>query len=121
MQKRSVIIKVAIGLCISLCACAIKKKPEITGKDKRYKALLVRQTGVDSNWGYIVLCNDRQFIRQFTVPALAGNQPFASKEAAASVAGLVLQKLKRGRLPGINKHELDSLGILKLSDEQQKN
>jgi len=64
-------------------------------------------------WGYQVFQDSTLFIDQRTIPAIEGLVPFASKEDATAVAGLVVSKLRENStdLPSISLNELDSLEI----------
>ena len=89
-------------------------------KEPLYKVMLAQRNEQDSAWGYIILHNNRQMIRQFAIPAMDGNKAFDSKQQAAAVGELVAEKLNHAQRPGISKHELDSLGITQLTHATQE-
>jgi hypothetical protein len=62
-------------------------------------------------WGYQLKKDDKIFIRQEQIPAIAGNYAFASKSDAEKTGRLVLQKLKEKRHPAVSAREIDSLKI----------
>ena len=62
-------------------------------------------------WGYDVLMNDTLFIRQEQMPAVQGTKGFRSEEDAATVANLVIERMKTKKLPTIYLRDLDSLKI----------
>lgn len=54
------------------------------------------------------------FIHQPSIPSIAGNKGFTTKEQAQRVASLVVYKLTHNIMPpSVTPKELDSLGILK--------
>ena len=64
-------------------------------------------------FGYNILANGVVFIHQATIPSVAGNKAFETKEKAELVANLMAQKLKNNIMPpSVSKKELDSLNIL---------
>ena len=69
--------------------------------------------GEYSGFGYDINVNGRRVIHQPCIPGLSGKQGFVTKEHARRVAGLVINKMKRGqRLPTVSRDELKSLGII---------
>lgn len=72
---------------------------------------------LDSNdntkgYGYEIMLNDKPYIRQLNIPAVAGIQTFASKEDARRVAEWCCYKIKNNIMPPtVTVHELDSLGV----------
>ena len=124
MLNRLIIIKYsAIAGVLLLCSCAAKQETDTAPSVKKeppYKALIVQQSETDSVWGYIILHNERQVIKQFSVPALSGDQAFDNREQAAAVGNLVAFKLNHAQHPGISKNELDSLGIIQQTHAIQK-
>lgn len=72
------------------------------------------------SWGYIIEFNHHLLIRQFTIPALEGEQPFNSKNDAEKVGILVTSKLNQSLHPSVTKRELAALGIIKSSTDEKK-
>ncbi len=67
-----------------------------------------------SGYGYDIYLHGKLYIHQPNIPAIQGNQGFNSENAATKTAGLVLYKIKNHIIPpGIDRKELDSLGVLK--------
>ena len=62
-------------------------------------------------WGYDVLANDTLFIHQQQMPAVEGMRGFATQKEAASVAELIIYRMKNKQLPTILLKDLDSLHI----------
>ncbi len=68
----------------------------------------------DTNaWYYQVLKDDKIFIIQKSIPAIAGNRAFVDSNQAAKVASLVLSKMENGDFPpSVQVSELTSLQII---------
>lgn len=63
-------------------------------------------------WGYDLYVNGKRTIRQPIIPAVPGNDAFASDADAKKIGDLAAWKMKStGAFPTINIHDLDSLGI----------
>lgn len=64
-------------------------------------------------WGYIILLDNKAYIKQPHIPAVSGKLGFSSKQKAEKTAVFVIYKIKQGILPpSVNMQELDSLGVL---------
>ena len=59
-----------------------------------------------SGWGYDILVNERLFIHQECVPALAQKRGFATEGSASAVARMVVHKLENNELPTLTYGEL---------------
>ena len=67
----------------------------------------------DGKYGYDIYSKQILFIHQPAIPALPGNNGFATKTDAEKVAKLVVEKIKKGgSLPTITVEELKHLGIV---------
>jgi Domain of unknown function (DUF4907) len=64
-----------------------------------------------SGWGYKILVDHKVFINQEYIPVVAGKKAFLTKEDAMKTAGLVVQKLVKGKLPSVTKDDLTALKI----------
>ena len=64
-----------------------------------------------SGWGYEILVDHKIFIHQEYIPAIAGKKAFLTKEDAMKTAGLVIEKLVKGKQPAITKNDLTALKI----------
>ena len=65
-------------------------------------------------YGYDVFADGRLMIHQTSAPALPGSQGFKTKEDAARVALLVIDKIKKGQMPPtISIEEMKKLGVVK--------
>jgi len=66
---------------------------------------------VEKGWGYEISIKNRKFIRQETIPAIAGDKGFSSSDEAEKVAKLVMQRLTNKQNPAIRKSDLIELNI----------
>ncbi|MEO1051316.1 MAG: DUF4907 domain-containing protein [Bacteroidota bacterium] len=66
---------------------------------------------VSIGWGYEIRVRGKTLIYQDFIPAIQGEQGFASREDALKTGEYVIYKLKKGLNPGLNHKELDSLKI----------
>lgn len=65
-------------------------------------------------YGYDVFADGRLMIHQTSAPALPGNDGFKTKEDAAKVALLMIEKVKKGEmLPTISIDEMKQLNVIK--------
>ncbi|MDB5223007.1 MAG: hypothetical protein JWN83_1674 [Chitinophagaceae bacterium] len=62
-------------------------------------------------WGYNILVDNKVFIHQEYIPAIAGKRAFLSKEDAMKTAALAIEKLKKGKQPIITKSDLAALNV----------
>ena len=110
MTKKIVLFYFAaiLGIAVVVIACSPKKKAA-----NHQNMLPVEAVVFDSaaGWGYNVLVGNKLFIHQAHIPAVQGNQAFASQEEARSTASLVIDKIVHGHLPSVTVRELDSLHI----------
>jgi len=66
---------------------------------------------VGNGWGYNILVDNKVYIHQYCIPAVGGNKVFSSKEDALKTARVVVEKMMKGKIPSITRHDLDSLNI----------
>src|SRR4030095_6486666 len=63
---------------------------------------------------YDVFADGRLMIHQTSIPAMPGNEGFKTKEDAAKVAELVIQKIRKGEMPPtVSIEEMKELGAIK--------
>ena len=66
-----------------------------------------------STYGYDIYKGKKLFIHQPTIPAIPGNNGFATKADAEKVAKLVVEKIKKEEsLPTVTVDELKHLGVM---------
>jgi hypothetical protein len=64
-------------------------------------------------FGYDVYLDQKLYVHQPHVPAVAGNKGFSSMENARRTGEFVAYKIKHNIMPpSVSPHELDSLGVL---------
>lgn len=67
-----------------------------------------------NGWGYNITVDHKIYIHQETIPAMAGNYTFTSKEDAVKTGNLVVKKLVAGKFPSLSSEEIMGLGITPL-------
>jgi len=63
-------------------------------------------------FGYSIIVNNKEFIRQDCIPVIQGNKPFLTESQAAQAGKLVAEKLRQHQVPSLTLQELDSLGVI---------
>lgn len=64
-----------------------------------------------NGWGYEIDVDRKPYIKQETIPAIAGNKTFISKEDAETTGNVVMKKLLKGIRPSVTSQEVMALGI----------
>ncbi|TND09140.1 MAG: hypothetical protein FD123_1543 [Bacteroidetes bacterium] len=65
-------------------------------------------------WGYDLYVDGKKTIHQNIIPAVQGNQPFATEQDARKVGDFAADKMmKTGEFPTISVEELQEMGIIK--------
>ena len=81
----------------------------IAKSDLTYKII----DAANYTFGYDVFTNGRLMVHQTSIPAMPGNEGFKTKEDAAKVAELVMQKIERGEMPpNVSVDELKALKVI---------
>ena len=66
----------------------------------------------NQTFGYDIFADGKLLIRQTTVPGEPGMDGFKRKESAEKVAGLVIEKIKKGEMPPtVTKEEMAKLKV----------
>ncbi len=64
-------------------------------------------------FGYNIIMDNHIFIHQPSIPSIAGNKGFSSKQKAEISAKYIIYKLEHNIMPpSVTPRELDSLGVL---------
>lgn len=106
-MKKFLIAALAIITYISVDA---QQQPSITGnKNLSYKII----PAANNTWGYDIYNNGKLFLHQPSIPALPGNNGFATKSSAEKVAKKVIEKINKGENPPtISVDEMKELGAI---------
>jgi hypothetical protein len=64
-----------------------------------------------NGWGYEIDVDGKPYIKQETIPAIAGNKTFINKEDAETTGNAVMKKLLKGTRPSLSSQEVMALGI----------
>lgn len=68
----------------------------------------------NNTFGYDILLYGRPFVHQPNIPGLPGNEGFAKKEMAQTVAEFVVKKIRNNEMPPtVSIDELNKMGVLK--------
>ena len=68
----------------------------------------------DHTYGYDVFGDGALMIHQTSIPELAGNEGFKTKQDAGKIALLVIEKIRKGQMPPtISVDEMKTLGVIK--------
>jgi protein involved in ribonucleotide reduction len=68
----------------------------------------------NKTFGYEILLNGKPLVRQLNIPALPGNDGFATKERAQKVADFVVKKIQNNEIPPtVTIEDLNKMGVLK--------
>jgi hypothetical protein len=66
-----------------------------------------------NQFGYYIMIDGKMYIEQKSIPAVQGNNGFATKEDAEKIAKLAIEKIKQGEMPPtISVEELKELGVI---------
>jgi hypothetical protein len=103
-------IYIVVGVIFILIIIGFSVKTAKTDNDRMLKVESVLLSNA-SGWGYEILVDHKIFIHQEYVPAIVGKKTFLTKEDAMKTAGLVIEKLVRGKQPTITKNDLTVLKI----------
>ena len=71
----------------------------------------------ENGWGYNILADNKIIIRQPFLPGVAGKAGFDQQQQAATVARIVIEKIKSGEMPTISHQQLQRLGVLHTQDK----
>jgi hypothetical protein len=78
----------------------------------RVGAYVIKTIPVTHGFGYDIYVDNKLFIHQTSIPAVAGNNGFATKAEAENVAKKVIEKMQKGdALPTMSVTELKALGV----------
>jgi hypothetical protein len=100
-------------IVLSVCAAIAAIIPFIYWNKSKQQHIDSRIFSVADGWGYDILVNGKLFIHQESVPAVAGNDPFKTPQAARQAAALVVKKIKKGLNPALSTDEIKYLCALK--------
>ena len=76
----------------------------------RVGAYVIKIIPAVHGFGYDIYVDNKLFIHQTTIPAVAGNNGFATKDEAEKVARKMVEKMKNGEsLPSLSAVEVDKL------------
>lgn len=92
---------------------ALENSQAIPSGDITFKTFVVKDSAdKEEGWGYDLYVDGKRTIHQPLIPAVPGNDAFATENEAKLTGELAVKKMKlTGAFPTISVHELDSLGV----------
>lgn len=115
-MKKYILIYFSLLIAASfLSSCGSNSDQSLTKEEMKKTGKVPVDASIfktDKGWGYSILIDDKLFIRQDIIPAVEGNQGFATKEDATKVAKFVLKKMDNKQKPVVMKEDLKQLGII---------
>jgi hypothetical protein len=67
----------------------------------------------ENQFGYYIMIDGKMYIEQKSIPAVQGNNGFATKDDAEKIAKLAIEKIRQGEMPPtISVDELKELGVI---------
>ena len=72
----------------------------------RHQAIRYTTFQTPGGWGYNILVHDTVFIHQESIPALALNHSFTTREQASGAAKLVVRKINHHQAPTLTEKEV---------------
>lgn len=97
-------------LFLLVAACKQKPKKE-SPDDKLPIELKIVKLSDKEEWGYDIYVDHKRFIKQDRIPAINGIHTFVSEEEAGKVAKVVIEKIKKGKVPVVTEGEIQKLNI----------
>jgi hypothetical protein len=79
----------------------------------RHQSITYRTFEALNGWGYDILVNEQIVIHQDVIPAIDHRKAFTSAAQAAAAAGIVVQKMRHGKVPTLTKAELSTIYVVK--------
>jgi hypothetical protein len=73
--------------------------------------LEVRPLEKPTGWGYDILVDNKIYIHQDCIPAIANQKTFVSRDEAMLVGNEVISKIQKGQRPAINAEDLKRLHV----------
>ena len=109
-KKYIIILFVAVAMLITASAMMLSKKnKKATGSDLLPVAL--HSLKLKDGWGYEVLVDNKVFIHQDCIPAIASFKRFGTEAEALQIGNVVIDKIKHGHKPGLTVQEINDSHI----------
>jgi hypothetical protein len=112
--KRALAIAL-LAVCIAACNNNNNNKADINANAHQQHAdssrVEVYTFPTQQGFGYSIIVDHKEFIRQDCIPVIQGNKPFPTEVLAAQTGKLVAQKIRNNELPTLTLQELNNLGI----------
>jgi len=100
--RRHNTIVLSVALSVSVLLILVKRKDPEKFSSRTFRSSV-------SGWGYDILVEGKLLIHQESIPVLTGRTGFPEKEQAERTATLIINKMKKGRLPTVTTFELEQI------------
>ena len=111
-MKKILILLFCLGLFILYeTSTSFFSSPEHSNAEEKNQYTFKTFPTSKEGWGYSIMKEGKQVIRQNQIPAVQGNVLFANEADAAKVAKLVVSKLNASEIPTVTISELAALRI----------
>ena len=111
MTKRYLIISlISVAMLITASAMILSKKNK-DATDSSLRPVALRSFKIADGWGYEVLVDNKIYIHQDCIPAIALYKRFNSESEALLIGNLVVDKMKHKHKPGITVQEINNSHI----------
>lgn len=106
--------KASVAKADSTTIAVMPGKPVYRNYDDEISIGIFKNEAPVKGYGYDINLKGSPYIHQPNIPGLPGNDGFETEIAARKTAELVAFKIKKKIMPpGVNSHELDSIGVFK--------
>ncbi len=105
-SKYQIVFVISIALAV---ATGIYTLTRNTGNDLLKVEVVSFKT--TEGWGYEIKVDNKTFIHQETIPAIAGDRKFLLEQDAIKTGNAVMKKLLDGKHPSLSYEEVMALGL----------
>lgn len=100
-----------LTVCIAACNNEVDTNAHAYQQHADSNRVEVYTFPTQQGFGYSIVVDHKEFIRQDCIPVIQGNKPFPTELMAAQTGKLVAQKIRNNELPTLTLQELNKLGI----------
>lgn len=116
LTKKSCVTLAALGIAVT-CLIMLSARGTDADKDNPYREVDLRIAIIgasENTYGYDILIDGRILIHQPHIPAVPGNEGFASQADARKVADFVVRQIRDGVFPPtVSLGDLATLSVLR--------
>lgn len=79
---------------------------------QKFEVVAFQNAAALGGWGFDIYVDGRRYIHQPTVPVISGTQGFQTREQSERAGGMMVAKLKEGKMPpALDESDLVLLGL----------